>query len=399
MTEQYLTNDTTALLPPYPMEELKRIKGNLLQKRKEVFDFGTGDPRIPLWPEINDTIRTSLSEISQYPSIVGQNELSNAHLNYLERRLGLTPSDAWKTLPTRGSKEAIFHIALSIVGRSGGKKNIIIPNPGYPVYRTSAIFSGATPISVDLMEENDYLLEPWKLEKRLVKDAAAIWVNYPNNPTGVCAPRKYWENLIDWCQQTDTLLLSDDCYLDIYPIELDKDENKNKLPVSPLSISQDRVIAFFSLSKRSGMTGFRAGMIAGDSRFITPHIKARSNFGLGQPDFIQRAAAKAWSDDIHVAERRKIFSQRIKIAAEKLKELGLLERVPDATFYLWCKVPKQFNGNDIKFCLDLAEQGVITTPSSWLGENINGMFRLALVPDEQQIKTAMDKIEDFLTKI
>jgi succinyldiaminopimelate transaminase len=370
-------NDFTSTLAPYPMEELARIKKEVRGRGQRVFDFGTGDPTIPTWKPIMEALKGNVAEVSQYPTIIGGEELRTAQVNYLKRRVGLAESPDWTVIPTRGSKEAIFHIALSLVGRCGGKKKILYPDPGYPVYRSSAIFAGGIPTPVRLLPDNGFLFEPWKISKSITSGAAAIWVNYPHNPTGACAPKSYWEKLIDWCHETDTILLSDDCYLDIYSTELDAQAGIDHLPICPLGISTDRVLTFMSLSKRSGMTGYRAGLIAGDVRILAPHIRARANFGLGMPEFIQKAAICAWNDDDHVRNRRKIFNERIDAASAPLIDMGLLSEKPEATFYLWCKIPQSFGTDDVTYCLSLAKQGVLCSPPSSLSAvTCHPLFRL-----------------------
>jgi aspartate/methionine/tyrosine aminotransferase len=153
-----------------------------------------------------------------------------------------------------------------------------------------------------------------------------------------------------------------------------------------------------SLSKRSGLTGYRSGFMAGDKRILGPHATARANFGLAMPDFVQAASIVAWDDDSHVDRRRQIFNQRLEAASPTLVRLGLLDRKPDATFYLWCRVPSNYRGDDVKFCLDLATRGVITVPSQWLSEGISGFFRFALVPDIPEIHNAMSMVEEFMRK-
>jgi succinyldiaminopimelate transaminase len=379
------------------MEELARIKKGLKARGQRVYDFGTGDPTIPTWQPIIDALKANVPVVSQYPTIIGSDELRAAQIGYLGRRLGLRESSDWTVIPTRGSKEAIFHIALSLIGRAGGRRKLLYPDPGYPVYKTSAIFAGGIPVPVRLVPENGFLLEPWNLDPTLTKDAAAIWVNYPHNPTGACATKEYWEKLVEWCHKTDTILLSDDCYNDIYSTALDARPGIAHLPMSPLAISTDRVLSFVSLSKRSGMTGYRAGLIAGDVRILGPHTKARANFGLGMPEFVQKAAICGWNDDEHVKARRKIFTDRIEAASKPLIDMGLLPAKPDATFYLWCRVPDSFKQNDVEFCLALANLGVLCSPSSWLSEGVNGSFRLALVPDTNETLEAIGIIRSLVS--
>ncbi len=392
-------NKVTLDLEEYPMEELARIRKDLQKQGKAVFDFGTGDPKIPTPNEIRQACIDHIPVISQYPSVKGFEALKEAQQGYLERRFGITP-DAYDIIPSAGSKEAIFHIALCLVGRAGGKKHIIYPDPGYPVYKSSTLFAGGIPYPVKLNPGNGYLLEPWTLPPYIQRDAAAIWLNYPHNPTGATADRDYWQRVVEWCHSTDTILLSDDCYVDIYNSELDKvpfdRPEDDPRPITPLIFTSDRVLTFMSLSKRSGMTGYRAGFIAGDPDIIKPVLKARANFGVGSPDFISRAATTAWNDDEHVYERRKIFTHRIARVVPTFQELGLLDQAPEATFYLWTKIPKEYGSGDVRFCLNLAEQGVISSPSSWLSESIKGFARFALVPDDAATDEALQIIKDYI---
>ena len=395
---QSKVNKVTAELEQYPMEELARIRKELVKKGKTVYDFGTGDPKIPTWEPIRQAM--TAPEISQYPSVKGTDELRAAQQGYLERRFGIRPTDGYELIPSAGSKEAIFHIALCLVGRAGGKKHIIYPDPGYPVYRSSTKFAGGIPFPVQLKADNGFLLEPWELPPYIQRDAAAIWINYPHNPTGATAPREYWERIVEWAHKTDTILLSDDCYVDIYDSKIDnqpvEDSKDDQRPMCPLQLSHDRVLTFMSLSKRSGMTGYRSGLIAGDPELVSHILKARANFGVGSPGFVDAAAVVAWNDDEHVRERRKIFTHRIDMAAPIFQSLGLLDEAPKATFYLWTKVPGVFGTADVRYCLTLAEHGVICSPSQWLSESVKGYVRFALVPGDEATQEALGIVRDFI---
>jgi succinyldiaminopimelate transaminase len=390
-----LVNDITASLAPYPMEELKLLSKKLQHAGKKIYDFGTGDPTLPTWEAIRQQCSRSIPEISQYPSVLGTDELRTAHYAYLARRMGITAHEDLLVIPAQGSKEAIFHIALCLVGRDGGRRKILYPDPGYPVYRSSALFAGGIPVPIVLLKADNYLLKPWKLPREQVEGAAALWVNYPHNPTGAMANESYWRELIAWCHKENVVLLSDDCYVDMYDPLLDQAAT-NARPMSPLCYSRDRVLSFMSLSKRSGMTGYRAGFIAGDARIIQPFARARANFGVGMTNFVQAAAVLAWNDDHHVDVRKKIFSERMHLAGSALQQWGLLETIPQATFYLWCQVPKSAQGDDIGFCRRLAENGIIASPSRWLSEGLEGYFRLALVPDADGIREALPLIAECL---
>ena len=231
-------NNVISGLKPYPMEELARIRTKLHEQGKQVFDFGTGDPKIPTWEPIKEALKESVTEISQYPSVRGNPQLREAIWSYVNRTLGLFESDDLDILPSAGSKEAVFHVALSLVGRSGGKNIIMYPNSGYPVYKKSSIlFAGGRPFPLELKESNNYQMEPWLVPEDIQSKTAAIWINYPHNPTGKTIDKGYLEKLIEWCDAKDViLLLSDDCYIDIY--NENSEAAKEKYRLNPLQISK-----------------------------------------------------------------------------------------------------------------------------------------------------------------
>lgn len=389
-------NKLTKELRPYPTESLNKIKADLVAAGKKIYDFGTGDPKIATDSLILEALHQAIPKISQYPSVRGTKALKDSQFNYLKRHFKLADPEKIDLLPSAGSKEAIFHIALCLADGDASKNFLIYPDPGYPVYRSSALFSGLIPFPVEINEANAYRLEPWKLAKEVQSQAKAIWVNYPHNPTGAMVDNEYWEKLVAWGQENNCFILSDDCYIDIYDPSFDDPKNAALKPRCILEFGTEGILSFHSLSKRSGLTGFRSGFIAGDKTLMTKLAEARANMGVASPPFVQDASVVAWNDDRHVVERRKIFHERLKLAGQFVLDLGLIDEIPRSTFYLWCRVPDSYNKDDLRFCLELASKGVIASPSQWLSEGIKGYFRLALVPELDDIKSALAIIKEFV---
>ena len=384
-------NEVTAQLAPYPAETLRKLRLQLEGEGRRVYDLSTGDPRIPVWSAIRDKVRDSLPDISQYPSVLGSARLREAHAVYLLQRFGVQAGDNLTLLPTAGSKEAIFHIPLSLIQRKG-QDRILFPTPGYPIYRDGILFAGGIPTPMPLRHEEGFLQQPWNLPPEIVRDTVAIWINYPNNPTGTCATPAYFARIVEWAQAHNVVILSDECYVDIYDAALPESQR----PPSMLQLTEKAVIAFYSLSKRSGLTGYRAGFIAGDPAILGPHTKARARFGVAQPDFVQEGAIVAWEDDAHVAARRMIFSHRVRWMGAALLEMGIQTQIPEATFYLWGKVPAAYGEDDVRFCRELAEKGgVLFSPSSWLGGGGPGWFRIACTLDDRESREALDILQGF----
>jgi acetylornithine aminotransferase len=153
-----------------------------------------------------------------------------------------------------------------------------------------------------------------------------------------------------------------------------------------LQVTQAGVLSVGSLSKRSGMTGYRSGYIAGDASIITMLKRARPNFGVGSQDFVQAAATVAWSDDAHVAERRAIFRAKRDRLADYLISRGYAVSGSEGAIYLWVKVPTQ---NADVFFTRLLEHGIVVSPGESFGAGGEGYFRMALVPSLEQIEQAI----------
>src|SRR5207248_7658624 len=151
------------------------------------------------------------------------------------------------------------------------------------------------------------------------------------NPTGASVGLDYLRRQAEVARAYDILLCADDCYLDLY--------FGDTPPPGILQVTQQGVLSFGSLSKRSGMTGYRSGYIAGDAAVISQLKRARPNFGVGSQDFVQAAAAVAWADDAHVAERRAIFRAKRDRLAGFLTERGYDVSGSQGAIYLWVRVP------------------------------------------------------------
>src|SRR5947208_2423984 len=288
---------------------LDQAKEDLAKRGGPIFDFGVGDPNEPTPEFIRQALIAALDPVSQYPTVVGQRRLRQAIAGWAQRRLDVTLDPETQVLPASGSKEAIFHLPLALVGADDKRRRIVYPSPSYPVYEGSALYAQCIAQPVALSEDNGYRLELEALEPQLLRETCIAWINYPHNPTGASVDLDYLRRQVLTAQEYDILLCADDCYLDLYFAD-------GAPPPSVLQVTQTGVLSVGSLSKRSGMTGYRSGYIAGDAQVITSLKRARPNFGVASPNFVQAAATAAWSDDAHVAERRAIFAaKRDRLAA------------------------------------------------------------------------------------
>jgi succinyldiaminopimelate transaminase len=358
----------------YPLLRLDDRRQELEKKGVDLFDFGTGDPREPTDTKIRQALIDGVPEVSRYPSTAGKRTLREAFCGWIKRRHGVTLDPEGEVLPATGSKEAIFHAPLAFLHHSQEQRGVAYGTPGYPVYERGALLAGGEALPVELKGENGFLLPSQVIDPERTR---ILWINYPHNPTGATATYEYLESVVEFCRKHSILLFSDECYNDIY---------SGDPPPSILEITTERTLAFCSLSKRSGMTGYRSAMMAGDPELIAALRKLRPSIGVATQSFVQDAATAAWDDDAHVEKRRRIFGEKRAIFTEFFAHAGLEYLPTEASFYLWVTVP---DGDDEAYALRLMEEGIIVAPGRAFGAGGEGYVRIALVPGLEECRLAI----------
>jgi LL-diaminopimelate aminotransferase len=350
------------------MVALDERKQALRAQGKRLFDFGLGDPKEPTPPFLREALRAAVPEVSQYPSAAGTPALRRACAGWVERRFGVKLDPDRQIVPATGAKETIFHLPLAFAGGDPRRTLVVMPDPGYPTYEVGTRFAGLEPLKVPLGRENRFLVEPAALGPEILSRTLLFWISYPHNPTGALAPREYLERVGRAALEHGFIVASDECYADLY---------FGAPPPSMLEVQVENALAVHSLSKRSGMTGYRSGFTAGDPDLVAVLKRARSHPGVASPDFVNAAATAAWSDDAHPAERREIFRRKRDRFLAFFRERGLACDGSEATLYLWVRVPA---GHDAgSYAAALLEEGIVVAPGTAFGAG-EGYVRVALVP-------------------
>jgi LL-diaminopimelate aminotransferase len=370
----------------YPLLRLDERRREVRERGVELFDFGTGDPREPTDEKIRAALKEGVPEVSQYPSTAGKRELREAFCGWMGRRHGVALDPEAEVLPATGSKEAIFHAPLAFLHPAHERRGVAYGTPGYPVYERGTLFAGGDPMPVKLRAQDGFLLRVEELDPEKVR---ALWINHPHNPTGATASYEYLEKVAAFCREHDVLLFSDECYNDLY---------SGEPPPSILEVTRERTLAFCSLSKRSGMTGYRTAMMAGDAELIAALGKLRPSIGVATQSFVQDAAIAAWSDDEHVVERRRVFGEKREHFKDFFERVGLGYLPTDASFYLWVAVPEAFAGDDEAYALRLLEEGIVVAPGRSFGAGGEGYIRVALVPGLQGCRRAIERWEAMILR-
>ncbi len=393
-TMEIVLSERIADLSGYAFAEVDNEVKKLRAAGITPIDFGVGDPIDPTPELIREALKQGADKhkSSGYPSYVGSPDFLKKIAEWHKMRFGIELDPATEITSTIGSKEAVFHFPLAFIDRGD---YVISPTPGYPPYQRGTSFAGGENFLLALREENNFLPDINEVSDEVAEKAKIMWICSPSNPTGAVATPEFWQEVIAWAKKWNIIIASDECYTEIYYDEAKK-------PHSILEYTKEGVVAFGSLSKRSNMTGYRVGWVAGDPQIVAAFKKVKTNIDSGTPDFVQEAAIAALSDETHVEEMRAKYTARKAVLLDAFGAAGLPIREPDATFYLWQRAPDGMTGVDFAKKLLDPMIAVVVTPGAWISDTVRGenpgehYVRFALVPDLDTTKEAARRIAEFL---
>ena len=370
-------NPLLSQLRTYPAVAVDEAKARLVESGRRVFDFGKGDPAEPPPEFVGNALREAIVARLPYPKVWGSQTVRQSIAAYMERRFGVHLNPDTQIIPTSGSKEAVFHLPLLVIDRDAADRGVVFPDPGYPAYQRGALFAGGEAIAVQL--SGDHILRPSDLPADVLERTRMIWLNTPHNPSGAVMSLDDLKRAADFCRERDILLASDETYADVY---------HSDPPHSLLECGSEGVLVLHSLSKRSGMTGYRSGFVAGDEALIGAFATLRTNPGLVPTDFVNAAATAAWSDDAHTEVRREVFRQKKALFLEFFDRMNMTVIGREASLYLWVKVP---SGDDEAYATRLLDAGIVVSPGRIFGVAGAGVgyIRLAMVPTVDECKAAI----------
>lgn len=384
-------SDRIAKTAPYPFAEIDKKVAELKEQGMEVIDFGVGDPSSPTPDFVIDALHEGAKKhaTSGYPSYIGSGDYRSACSAYMQKNFGVELDPETEVSSTVGSKEAVFHFPLAYINPGD---TVICPTPGYTPYKTGTEYAGGESFFVPLLEENNYLIDYEAIPEEVCKKTKIIWTNYPNSPTGACAPREWLEGLVAWAKSNDIIIAADEgCYHDLYFQEK---------PTSILEVTKEGVIAIYSLSKRNNMTGYRVGFVAGDQEIVSAFKKVKTNIDSGTPNFVQEAAIAALQNDDHVASMLEQYRTKKDMLTSALQGAGLPESDSDATFFLWQRAPEGMTG--VELANRFVDLGIVVIPGAWISdttaEGINPgehYVRFALMPTMEQMEEACSRIAEL----
>ena len=372
-------------IPPYLFAEIDKRKEEMRKKGIDLIDLGIGDPDLPTPKPIIERLKKAAENPKnhRYPSYEGMIEFRTAVAQWYKRRFGIQLDPETEVLSLIGSKEGIAHIPLAFVDPGD---IVLVPSPGYPVYRVSTLFAGGTPYFLPLRKENGFLLNVSQIPESVAKKAKLLFINYPNNPTSAVAERSFFEEVVAFARRYQVIVSHDAAYSEV--------AFDGYHPLSFLQVEGAREVGveFHSLSKTFNMTGWRIGFAVGHPEILAGLGRVKTNIDSGLFQAIQEAGTEALNHfDTPLPEIINIYERRRDVMVKGLRELGLEVDRPKATFYLWIQVPKGYTSAQFATLL-LEQAGIVATPGNGFGENGEGFIRMALTVDEKRLNEAIERL-------
>jgi len=394
-------NPDMARLQPYPFERLTRLfSGVTPPAGLQEISLSIGEPRHATPGFIAEEVITHLHGLSNYPVTRGAAGLRAAIAAWLTTRFALPAGSVdpeRMVLPVNGTREALFAFAQCSVDRSRAPL-VAMPNPFYQIYEGAALLAGAEPCFLNTTRENGYRPDLDGVPREVWQRCQLVYICTPGNPAGAVMPIGQLQQLIRLADEHDFVIASDECYSEIYP-------DGAEAPVGLLAAAAvmgrtdfHRCMVFHSLSKRSNAPGLRSGFVAGDAALIANFLRYRTYHGCAMPPATQAASQRAWQDERHVIENRRLYTRKFAGVLDILAPLLDVQQ-PDAGFYLWARSP----GDDTEFARALyAHCNVAVLPGSFLSRPVagfnpgQGYVRMALVAPIEDCIEAAQRIEAYI---
>ena len=318
----------------YKFGKIKRAKdaARVTHPDVELLDFGVGEPD-GLAPE---AIRSALKEAADQPGNRGYadngiSEFKVAAADYMATFFGVTGLDPETQINhSIGSKPALAMMPLCFIDPDD---IALVTVPGYPVLATHTKYLGGQVVSLPLLKEHGFHPDVESIPEKTARRAKLLYVNYPNNPTGVAPTEEVFDSLIAFAREHNILIVQDAAYATLV---------YDREPLSILSRpgGMETAIELHSMSKSYNMTGWRLGFVAGSARVVQAYAEVKDNIDSGQFKAIQLAACAGIANRELADGIRDHYAGRLRKIVTVLEGVGFDARMPGGTFYLYVDAPK-----------------------------------------------------------
>lgn len=353
-----------------------------------VLNLGIGSP--DLAPSASTIQALTISAVNPknhaYQSYVGIPALRQAFANWYQKYFKVELNPANEILPLLGSKEGVMHIAMTYL-EAGDE--VLLPNPGYPTYRSASLLAGAALVDYYLSESNSWLPDLAELEKRDLSKVKLMWVNYPHMPTGAKATKSFFIELVAFAKKHNILLVNDNPYSFIL--------NSDYLSLLSVDGSKEICLELNSLSKSQNMAGWRVGMLAGGSELIANVLRFKSNMDSGMFLPVQLAAIEALqNDEKWYADLNEIYKTRQQKVFELMTLIECTFDLNQTGMFVWAKIPQKWADSYALSDEILYKANVFITPGGIFGSQGDQYLRISLCAEVSLFQEAIDRIKTQL---
>jgi len=360
-----------------------REVNQLIASGKPIINLGIGSPDLSPPASVIQALQNTANHGNShgYQSYQGIPELRVAMAEYYEKEFGVSLNPDQQILPLMGSKEGIMHVRMAFLNPS---EEVLIPDPGYPTYRSVTELLDCQAISYPLLSDGspDFGF----LEKLDLSKVKILWVNYPHMPTGHRGSKALFQKLVDFAKKHDLILVNDNPYSHIL----------NPEPISIFSIegAEEVALELNSLSKTFNIPGWRVGMVLGQENWIKAITRIKSNMDSGMFFGVQRGAVEAlrlgknWFADINEE-----YEKRRKLVWDLATLLNLDYSKDRSGLFVWGKLPANKSAKELVDWL-LYEKNIFITPGEIFGEEGENHVRISLCLPEFKILEAIKRLKN-----
>jgi LL-diaminopimelate aminotransferase len=371
-------------LPPYLFAEIDKKKKAALAAGRDVINLGVGDPDRPTPSAIIRSLQHHVENpaFHQYALDQGSPELRQSIAAFCKARYGIDLDPNGEILPLIGSKEGIAHFPLAVLNPG---EISLTPDPCYPVYRSSSLFTGADVYTMPLEPSLGFRPDLEAIPNDVFTRARLMFLNYPNNPTGGTVDLPFFQKVVDVARAHNLVIAQDAAYNEMY-------FDRPAPSLLQIEGARDVSIEFHSLSKTFNMTGWRVGFAIGGAPLLAALGQVKANTDSGIFTAIQLAAKTALDQYATLTPPiRALYKERRDAFLAGMRRIGWEVPTPEATFYVWIPCPKNYTS--IELCSRLLDDAdVVTTPGLGFGRTADGYIRAAMTVETPRLIEAVERI-------
>jgi len=374
-----------ARIGAYIFADLDRKQEELRARGVDVINLGIGDPDLPTPEHIIEALARAARDprSHRYPPYAGIRDFREAAAEWYRRRFDVRLDPERDVLALIGSKEGLAHLPWAILNPG---EAALVPDPGYPVYRSATVLAEGEPLAVPLQPERGFLPDLAAIPREAARRSRILFLNYPNNPTAATASLPFFQDVVRFAQENHVFVAHDNSYSEI--------AYDGYRPRSFLQADGAREVGveFHSLSKTYCMTGWRIGLAVGNAAVIAALGRIKTNIDSGVFRAVQEAGIAAlMGPEEPLRQRLVVFQRRRDRVVDTLTALGWNPPRPRATFYIWMQAPGGRTGTE--FAAEVLERtGVVLTPGLGYGQQGERYVRLSLTTPDARLDEALNRL-------